>query len=115
MKIVSYLDNDMMNKPNSSGLEVYTQLTKEKLVNKYPKVFGEGVGCLEGEYHIRLIAQVDPVQHAPRRVPVALRECLQETHDGLIQQDILALVTEPTSWVNSMVAVSKKDGKLYLS
>ena len=117
MKIVSYLDNDMMNKPNTSGSEVYTlstdgPLTKEKLVNKYPKVFGEGIGCLEGEYHIRLNAQVDPVQHAPRRVPVALRECLQETLDDLVQQDILAPVTEPTSWVNSMVVVSKKDGKL---
>ena len=117
MKIVSYLDNDMMNKPNTSGSEVYTlstdgPLTKEKLVNKYPKVFGKGVGCLEGEYHIRLNAQVDPVQHAPRRVPVAFRECLQETLDDLVQQDILAPVTEPTSWVNSMVVVPKKDGKL---
>ena len=84
MKIVSYLDNDMMNKPNTDGSEVYTlsssgPLTKDKLINKYPKVFGEGVGCLEGEYHIHLNADIDPVQHAPRRVPVALRERLQET------------------------------------
>ena len=117
MKIVSYLDNDMMNKPNTSGSEVYTlstdrPLTKEKLVNKYPKVFDEGVGCLEGEYHIRLNAQVDPVQHAPRRVPVALRERLQDTLDDLVQQNILAPVTEPTPWVNSMVVIPKKDGKL---
>ena len=70
------------------------------------------MGCLEGEYHIRLNADIDPVQHAPRRVPVALRERLQETLDDLVQQDILAPVTEPTPWVNSMVVVPKKDGKL---
>ena len=117
MQIVTYLDNDMMNKPNTNGSKVYTlsassPLTKDKLISKYPKVFGEGVGCLEGEYHIRLNAEIDSVQHAPRRVHVALRERLQETLDDLVQQDILAPVTEPTPWVNSMVVVPKKDGKL---
>ena len=61
----------MMNKPNTDGSEVYAlnasrPLTKDKLISKYPDVFGEGVGCLEGEYHIRLNTEVDPVQHAPR-------------------------------------------------
>lgn len=40
MKIVSYLDNDMINKPNTDGSEVYTgsssgPLTKDKLISKY--------------------------------------------------------------------------------
>ena len=41
-----------------------------------------------------------------------LRECLRETLDDLVQQDILAPVTELTPWVSSMVAVPKSDGKL---
>ena len=41
-----------------------------------------------------------------------LHERLQETLDNLVQQDILAPVTEPTPRVNSMVVVPKKDGKL---
>ena len=32
--------------------------------------------------------------------------------EQLCEQDILALVTEPTSWVSSMVVVPKGDGKL---
>ena len=52
------------------------------------------------------------MQHAPRRVPVALRERLRETLEELVQQDILALVTQPTEWISSMVIVPKKDGKL---
>ena len=109
----------MMNKPDTGGSEVYTvsigsPLMKEKLINKYPTVFGEGVGRLQGEYHIRLNPQIDPVQHTPRGVPVALRDCLQKTLDSPVQQDILVPVTEPTPWISSMVVVPKKDGKLHL-
>ena len=39
------------------------------------------MGLLEGEYHIRLDPQAELVQHAPRRVPVALRDRRQETLD----------------------------------
>ena len=117
MKIVSYLDNDMLHKPETDGSEVFTLTTSrpwtiDTLLSKYPNVFGEGIGCLEGEYHIRLDPEAVPVQHAPRRVHVPLRERLEETLDDLVQQDILATVTEPTPWINSMVVVPKKDGKL---
>ena len=70
------------------------------------------MGRLESEYHIRLNSQIDPIQHAPRKVPVALREQLRKTLEELVQQDILAPVTQPTEWISSMVIVPKKDGKL---
>ena len=94
MKMIAYLDNDKMNKPITGSSEVCalnsgkSPLTKEQLIQKYPNVFSEGVGRLESEYHIRLASQIDPVQHAPRRVPVALRERLKETLEELVQQDI---------------------------
>ena len=118
MKVVTYLDNDQLNRPFTGNSKVYmvsdreSPMTKEQLIAKYPNVFSEGVGELKGNYHIRLDSQMDPVQHAPRRVPVALMENLRETLDSLVQQDILAPVTEPTPWVSSMVVVPKKDGKL---
>ena len=118
MNIVTYLDNDQLNKPNTGDLEVYAliekdgPLMKEQLFKKYPQVFSDGVGCLDGEYHIRLNPQNTPVQHAPRRVPVALRDHLMGTLEQLCEEDILAQVTEPTSWVSSMVAVPKSNGKL---
>lgn len=118
MNIVTYLDNDQLNKPNTGDAEVYPvsekvgALTKEQLMRKYPRVFGDGIGRLKGEYHIRLDPQSVPVQHAPRKVPVALRDRLKETLDQLSEQGIVAPVTEPTSWVSSMVVVPKSDGKL---
>ena len=43
---------------------------------------------------------------------MALRDQLKETLDKLVQQDILAPVTEPIPWISSLVIVPKKDGKL---
>jgi len=83
MNIVSYLDNDSLNMPDVGEAPVYAvsqikqPLNQAELVNQYPQVFQEGVGCLDGEYHIRLDPQQVPIQHPPRRVPVALRDRLK--------------------------------------
>ena len=117
MKIVSYLDNDKINKPETGGAPVYAleegkPLSIQQLVHLYPLVFGSGVGCLEEPYHIKLDADVTAVQHPPRRVPVPLRKMLKGTLDDLTTQGILALVKQPTQWVSSMVVVLKKNGAL---
>ena len=117
MKIISYLDNDEIHKPNTTDTAVFTleiqrYTSKEQLIEQHPNVFGYGVGKLEGEYHIRLNKDVTPIQHSPRRVPVALRNRLKETLDSLVAQHIIVPVTQPTPWINSMVVVPKKDGAL---
>ncbi len=113
MKIVSYLDNDQINQPDTgNSTDNTTTVSTQNLIESYPKVFGNDVNLLEGYYHIRLDGSVEPVQHAPRRVPVPLRECLKKTLDDLVQQEILAPVKQPTPWISSMVVVLKKDGTL---
>jgi len=117
MKIIAYPDNDELNKPDTGSAPVYAldepgPVSAEQLLSKYPRVFGQGVGLLEGKYRIRLDESVAPVQHPPRRVPVPLREALKGTLDDLVEQYILTPVQEPTTWVSSMVVVPKKDGKL---
>ena len=117
MKIVSYLDNDKLNKPNTNGCFVFTLedtdlISIEHLKEKYPKVFGKGIGLLDGHYHIRLDPKAQAVQHPPRRVPVPLRDSLKKTLDDLEDQGILAPVTKPTPWISSMVVVPKKNGTL---
>jgi len=47
----------------------------------FPDVFDDGLGVLEGEYHIRIDESAKPVQHAPRRGQVALRGKIKETLD----------------------------------
>ena len=120
MNIVSYLDNDSLSMPDVGEAHVFAisqpkqPLCREELIKKYPQVFQDGVGCLKGEYRIRLDHQPAPVQHPPRRVPVALRDHLKATLHDLEKDSILATVTEPTPWVSSLVVVPKKDGRLRL-
>jgi hypothetical protein len=116
IKVVAYLDNDQLNKPNIGKAEVYTvevdgnPMTKEQLTQIYPTVFADKVSLLEGEYHIRLDPQAEPVQNAPRRV--AHTESLWRTLEDLVRKEVIAPVTQPTPWVSSMVAVPKQDGKM---
>jgi len=63
---------------------------------------------------IQLDPSVPAVQHAPRRVPVALREQLKSELDELVSDGIIAPTSEPTEWISSLVIVRKKNGKLRL-
>ncbi|PFX24924.1 Uncharacterized protein K02A2.6 [Stylophora pistillata] len=118
MGVLVYQDNDHQNKPETGTAPVYavqaqdTVLSKEELVTKFPKGFTEGVGNLDGEYKIRLDPTVQPVQHAPRRVAVALQPKLKETLDDLVTQEVIAPLTESTEWISSIVVAPKKNGQL---
>jgi len=91
MKVIKYTDNDELHKPDTGSAPVYTvdstseevsnhaPLSKDDFPQKYRKAFRANVGKMEGEYRIRIDTEVDPVQNAPRRVPVALRDKLKET------------------------------------
>ena len=118
MNIIQYKDNDLLNKPETGSSLVYavedqpSPVTKEQLMLQFPDVFNEGLEQLDGEYKIRLDENVPPVQHALRRVTVAVRPQLKETSDALEAQGVIAQVTTPTKWISSMVAVPRKNGKL---
>ena len=124
MKVIKYTDNDELHKPNTGSAPVYsvdstseevsshTPLSKDDLLQRYRKAFRANIGKVEAKYRIRIDIEVDPVQNAPRRVPVVLRDKLKETLDDLQQQDIIAAVTTPTAWISSMVVVPKANGKL---
>ena len=80
MNIIQYLDKDQLNRPQESYGEVYihdvpasSPISTDQLIKSFPCVFADGVGALAGEYHIVLDESARPVQHPPRRVPVAIR------------------------------------------
>ncbi|XP_061712803.1 uncharacterized protein LOC133521750 [Cydia pomonella] len=71
-----------------------------------------GIGCLPGSYKIRVNRECKPVVHAPRKVPIPLREKLKAKLEDMERQDIIAKVEGPTDWVNSMTIVKKPNGDL---
>ncbi len=89
--------------------QVTSELTEEDILKSYRDVF-EGLGDL-GEYIIEVDPSVKPRQDPPRTVPVALKKELKAKLDDMERQGTIAKISEPTSWINSMVAV-KKPNKL---
>ena len=95
MKLIQVLDSDDVSRPNTDRHSVFAMgqhikpLTKNGLEEQFPTVFADGVGKLDGEHHIRLDPSVDPVQHALRRMQVALRAKLRESLEDLVSQDVL--------------------------
>ena len=72
-------------------------------------------GCFDDyTYHITLDPEVPLVVHAPRRVPIQLKDKLQAELHEMESQDIIARVTRPTDWVNSLVIREKENGRLRL-
>ena len=63
-----------------------------------------------GEYSIQLKPEVQPVVHAARKMPVALREKVKAELDRMEKLNIITKVDEPTNWVNSLVVVPKPNG-----
>lgn len=81
------------------------------ILNEFPDVF-VGIGCLPGTYKIELNDEVQPVVHAPRKLPVALKDQVKNKLDEMQKDGIIEKVEGPTDWVNSMTVVKKPNGDL---
>ena len=95
------------------GSEPDVPMDKNTLLSKYREIF-DGVGLFSGECEIHLKENATPVVHPPRRVPIALCEKLKAELDNMESDGLIAKVTHPTDWVNSLVIVEKANGRLRL-
>ncbi len=85
------------------------ELTKN-VEDRYQEVF-QGHGCMPGKQHLKVKANVKPVVHAPRRVPVALRQQVKDELKRMERLGVIERVTEPCEWVSSMVTIVKPNRK----
>ena len=85
--------------------------TVDSIVQNFSEVF-KGFGALPFTYKIQLKENAQPVVHAARRVPVALRDSLKKELERMTTLGVIRKIEEPTDWVNSMVCVKKKNGEL---
>ncbi len=88
---------------------VSTNDSCKTILCEYRDVVSESIGCMPGEYAIKIDSNVQPVVHAPRPVPAPLRGKVKEELDNLEQKGIIKKVSNPTDWVSSMVVVRKKN------
>ena len=88
---------------------------KAKLKQRYPNVFDE-IGKMHGQCHININPNVPPTVHAPRKVPLALRDRIKNELDEMERLGIITKVQEgkPAAWVNNLVYREKENGGLRL-
>ena len=89
-----------------------TRMTNETVRKQASEVFKD-LGELEGECSVKCKNDPKPVIHPPRRVPFAMKKKVKEELQRMESLGVIKKVDQPTEWVNSMVAVEKKNtGKL---
>ena len=81
------------------------------MTEKFMNCFGE-IGKLPGVHHISINPAVPPVTHPPRKLPIALREKLDQELKRMVKMGIIKPVHEPIDRVNNLVVVEKPNGKL---
>ena len=109
-KLVKILDADV-NATHNERIDVLPNFRSDPTLSEFTDIF-TGVGCLEGNYSIQVDDGFRPVVHPPLKVPIPLRDTLKSEFDNMVKNGILAKVTEPTSWVSSLVIVKKPNGKI---
>ena len=76
------------------GLSVDEVQGKFTLLDEFQDVY-KGLGCVEGDYDIKLKANSHPTIQPQRNVPLRLIDKLKETLNDLEKKDIIAKVEEP--------------------
>ena len=78
-EINSSVDSDDVRHPSTDEHAVFAvnrpikTHMRNMLETKFPSVFADGMGKLEGEHHICLYLSLDSMQQAPRHVHIELR------------------------------------------
>ena len=90
---------------------IETDLDKTTVLKQYKDLF-EGIGLFPGTCSLHLKENAVPVVCPPRKVPFGLQDKLKTELDSMESKQIICKVTEPTSWVNSLVCVEKPNGKI---
>ncbi|CAI6367348.1 unnamed protein product [Macrosiphum euphorbiae] len=82
--------------------------------SKYPNLFN-GIGKLKGkQVQLHINEVIKPVAQQHRRIPIHLRNQLENELLRLEKLDIIEKVDGPTPWVSPIVLVPKKNGEVRL-
>ncbi|XP_055507978.1 uncharacterized protein LOC129707187 [Leucoraja erinacea] len=77
-------------------------------VSEYPDLFDDKLGKLPLVYKIAIDSSVTPVCRPSHRVSFAMKDKVKAMLDKMVNLGVLEAVSEPTSWVSTMVATMKK-------
>ena len=88
-------------------------LTEDHVREHFSDVFGESLGCLDGDIHLEQDLSVTPVQMPLRQFPVAVQGQFRAELDRLENIDVLEKVTNPSNGFQAWL--SKRNGRVRCS
>ena len=81
---------------------------------KFPNCF-HGLGKVKDvQVELHVVENAKPIAQKVRRLPYKLRNLIEEEIQRLLTADVIEKVTGPTPWLNPVVPVVKKNGKMRL-
>ena len=86
--------------------------SKEAFIDEFADVFDGELGLLEGKVNFVVDQSVKPVKMPLRRIPLAVKEDVEEELLRLEKLGVITRETRPTDWVSGMVVAKKPSGKL---
>lgn len=116
--VIDNLDQPLLSRPACCALGIIAKVEEIASANggryrkEHPKLF-QGLGCLPGEYDIKLDLAVKSFDlTTPRRVPIPMLPAVEEELRRMEQLDVIEKVDQPTEWCSPMVVVPKSNGKV---
>ena len=112
--VVRGLKTNLLGLPAITAMKLAARVdatsTGESILEKFPSVF-KGLGTLGGPYEIEVKPEAKPYSlFVPRRVPLPLRQKVQQELDRMESIGVISKVDKPTPWCAGMVVVPKKTG-----
>lgn len=117
--VVKGLKKPLLGKPAIEALNILQRVNnvESNAVNpkiEFPELF-QSLGRLDNTYEIRLKENAKPFSIAtPRRLPLPLKDKVEEELKCLQKQNIIRPVTNPTEWCAPIVVVPKSADKIRL-
>ena len=86
--------------------------TQKKTSSRHIRIDSKELAGSQGRITSPYAVMLNPVVHAPRKCPIAMRPLVREKLDEFLEQGIITPVEEPTDWVSSLAYSWKANGKL---
>ena len=113
--VVKDLQTALVGRPAIEALDLVSRVNSVQppnVLKKFPQIF-QGLGKMEGEYHIKLRDGAVPfAQTTPRRVALPLKPKVKAELEWMEKMGVISRVEEPTDWCAAMVVVPKADNKV---
>ena len=121
MFVVGNLQEPLLGRPAIEALHLLERVNtlqsqggsdQNNVKNEFPKLF-KGLGKLKSIYKITMENHAKPFSIAtPRRLPLPMRQKVEEALKRMEEEDVIRPVKNPTEWCAPIAVVPKSNGKV---